>query len=72
MAYKFKFKPTMIPDEFENENTDYFQELWLNSYPYLAYMLNDGDLEHYYSHIDRNHIMDIMMQEYEQWLQDNL
>ena len=58
----------MKTEDFEAENTEYFQEKWLEYNPEKAYMLNDGDLSHYYENIDRDGMIVLMLDLYEDYL----
>ena len=62
----------MSVDDFEEKNTAYLQESWLENNPEFAYMLNDWDLDKYVDDINYDDLKSIMIELYEEHLQNNL
>ena len=68
MKYEWIRNPTMTLDDFEEANTAYLQEWWIEDNPQFAYMLNDGDLDKYVDDINRDYLKDVMCDLYREYL----
>lgn len=61
----------MTPDDFEEANTEYYQQQWVESNPEKGYMINDFDIDSYVNDIDWGGILDDMAYAYRDWLEEN-
>ena len=62
----------MSVEGFEEKNTAYLQESWLENNPEFAYMLNDWDFSRYIDDINYDDLIDIMAELYVEHLDNNL
>ena len=69
--YKREYKPTMSVDDFEEANTDYYQEQYMERYPEHAYQITNGDFAHYIDHIDWGDLKNKMIELYTDWIDAN-
>ena len=58
----------MSCESFEEANTQYYQERWMDDHPELAYMINDGNLDRYVDDIDRDIVMEDMCECYHEYI----
>lgn len=68
IKYKREWNGKMSPEDFEQANTQYFQDKRMEDHPELAYMINDGNLDKYYSDIDWKDIIETMVELYRDFL----
>jgi len=59
------------PVDFLENNIDYYSNLWLESNPEKAYMINDGDLSLVYEETELTDVAEDMIEIYADLLQAN-
>ena len=69
--FEFYWDFKMSPEEFLDENIDYFSQLRLDKNPEKAYKINDWDLECVYDDIEMKDVAEVMTELYREYLQDN-
>lgn len=66
--YKWERNPKMTIEEFEEANQQYFIDGYLERFPWHVHFINDGEMAHYYNHLDRDLIKEMMIERYTEWV----